>query len=215
MAFTTNANAGTTFDCGALSLIASTILCMHGGLSPELKSLEQIKRVARPTDGWGENDRGVSYTFGPDCVTEFLQKHDLDLVCRAHQVVEEGYEFFAKRQLVTIFSAPNYCGDTGPAVLLSGSEPGMGCHEEAEMPIRLTARLPAWSTGPLSSWFTALKGSLSLKFIGGPHDSHPASSGSQQSVQPAPIQLASMKVQVQSRGGAGGGRLVLSPRQVY
>eukprot|EP00955_Chlamydomonas_euryale_P099947 365252-Chlamydomonas_euryale.AAC.34 len=104
---------------------------MHGGLSPELKSLEQIKRVARPTDvpdsgllcdllwadpdkdiqGWGENDRGVSYTFGPDCVSEFLQKHDLDLVCRAHQVVEEGYEFFAKRQLVTIFSAPNYCGE--------------------------------------------------------------------------------------------------------
>ncbi len=85
---------------------AAQILCMHGGLSPELKSLEQIKRVARPTDvpdsgllcdllwadpdkdiqGWGENDRGVSYTFGPDCVTEFLQKHDLDLVCRAHQV---------------------------------------------------------------------------------------------------------------------------------
>jgi len=44
-------------------------------------------------------------------VTDFLQKHDLDLVCRAHQVVEEGYEFFAKRQLVTIFSAPNYCGE--------------------------------------------------------------------------------------------------------
>ena len=27
------------------------------------------------------------------------------------QVVEDGYEFFAKRQLVTIFSAPNYCGE--------------------------------------------------------------------------------------------------------
>ncbi len=37
--------------------------------------------------GWGENDRGVSYTFGPDSVMEFLQKHDLDLVCRAHQVM--------------------------------------------------------------------------------------------------------------------------------
>jgi serine/threonine-protein phosphatase PP1 catalytic subunit len=66
---------------------------------------------SRGPQGWGENDRGVSYTFGPDCVTDFLQKHDLDLVCRAHQVVEEGYEFFAKRQLVTIFSAPNYCGE--------------------------------------------------------------------------------------------------------
>ena len=35
----------------------------------------------------------------------------MDLVCRAHQVVEDGYEFFAKRQLVTLFSAPNYCGE--------------------------------------------------------------------------------------------------------
>ena len=61
--------------------------------------------------GWAENDRGVSYTFGADVVSKFLQKHDLDLICRAHQVVEDGYEFFAKRQLVTLFSAPNYCGE--------------------------------------------------------------------------------------------------------
>lgn len=61
--------------------------------------------------GWSENDRGVSFTFGPDVVTRFLQKHDMDLICRAHQVVEDGYEFFAKRQLVTLFSAPNYCGE--------------------------------------------------------------------------------------------------------
>lgn len=56
--------------------------------------------------GWSENDRGVSFTFGPDVVSRFLQKHDMDLICRAHQVVEDGYEFFAKRQLVTLFSAP-------------------------------------------------------------------------------------------------------------
>ena len=61
--------------------------------------------------GWGENDRGVSFTFGSDVVANFLKRHDLDLICRAHQVVEDGYEFFAKRQLVTLFSAPNYCGE--------------------------------------------------------------------------------------------------------
>jgi serine/threonine-protein phosphatase PP1 catalytic subunit len=37
-------------------------------------------------EGWGENDRGVSFTFGGDVVAKFLKKHDLDLVCRAHQV---------------------------------------------------------------------------------------------------------------------------------
>lgn len=36
--------------------------------------------------GWGENDRGVSFTFGADVVTKFLNRHDLDLICRAHQV---------------------------------------------------------------------------------------------------------------------------------
>ena len=42
---------------------------------------------------------------------EFCKKHEIDLICRAHQVVEEGFEFFANRNLVTIFSAPNYCGE--------------------------------------------------------------------------------------------------------
>ncbi|RWW65638.1 hypothetical protein BHE74_00027048, partial [Ensete ventricosum] len=120
------------FNClPVAALIDEKILCMHGGLSPDLHNLGQIRNLARPTDvpdsgllcdllwsdpskeiqGWGMNDRGVSYTFGPDRVSDFLQKQDLDLICRAHQVVEDGYEFFADRQLVTIFSAPNYCGE--------------------------------------------------------------------------------------------------------
>lgn len=65
----------------------------------------------KETRGWGENDRGVSFVFGVDVVEKFLHRHDLDLICRAHQVVEDGYEFFAQRRLVTLFSAPNYCGE--------------------------------------------------------------------------------------------------------
>ena len=53
----------------------------------------------------------IERPFGADCVRRFLSQHDFDLVVRAHQVVEDGYEFFADRQLVTIFSAPNYCGE--------------------------------------------------------------------------------------------------------
>ncbi|KAG1335117.1 serine/threonine-protein phosphatase PP1 [Cocos nucifera] len=136
------------FNClPVAALIDEKILCMHGGLSPDLKNLDQIRNIARPVDvpdqgllcdllwsdpdkdieGWGENDRGVSYTFGPDKVAEFLQKHDLDLICRAHQVVEDGYEFFAKRQLVTIFSAPNYCGEFDNAGAMMSVDDTLTC----------------------------------------------------------------------------------------
>ena len=64
----------------------------------------------RDIAGWSENDRGVSFTFGQDVVKRFLQKHELDLIVRGHQVVEDGYEFFAGRRLVTLFGAPNFRG---------------------------------------------------------------------------------------------------------
>ena len=66
------------------------------------------------------NDRGVSVTFGSPVIEEFLDKNNLDMICRAHQVVEDGYEFYGSdRRLVTVFSAPNYCGkfDNKAAVL--------------------------------------------------------------------------------------------------
>jgi len=120
------------FNCLPLAAIVdSTIFCVHGGLSPDLDHLGEIKELQRPLDipdmglmadllwsdpdeditGWGENDRGVSWTFGGDVVCSFLEKHDLSLIARAHQVVEDGYQFFQQRKLVTIFSAPNYCGE--------------------------------------------------------------------------------------------------------
>ncbi|KAH0896378.1 hypothetical protein HID58_045946 [Brassica napus] len=137
-----------SFNClPVAAVIDDKILCMHGGLSPDLTSVEQIKNINRPTDvpdsgllcdllwsdpskdvkGWGMNDRGVSYTFGPDKVAEFLIKNDMDLICRAHQVVEDGYEFFADRQLVTIFSAPNYCGEFDNAGAMMSVDESLMC----------------------------------------------------------------------------------------
>ena len=113
------------------AIIDDKILCMHGGLSPELKNIQSISDISRPTDipdtgllcdllwsdpdkdvvEYDENDRGVSVIFGEKIVQDFNKKNDLDLIIRAHQVVDDGYEFFAQRQLITIFSAPNYCGE--------------------------------------------------------------------------------------------------------
>ena len=113
------------------ALIDERIFCMHGGLSPEINNIKTIRNFNRPTDipdtgalcdllwsdpdkdvdEFEENDRGVSYIFGEKVVTEFNKKNDIDLIIRAHQVVDDGYEFFANRQLITIFSAPNYCGE--------------------------------------------------------------------------------------------------------
>ena len=61
--------------------------------------------------GWSENERGVWFTFGTDVVVKFINRHNLDHICCAHKVVEEGYEFFAKRQLANLFSAPNLYGE--------------------------------------------------------------------------------------------------------
>ena len=115
------------------ALINENILCMHGGLSKELKTIDQINNILRPTDipdegllcdllwsdpnetlleeDYGKNERNISVTFSKKVVKEFEEKNNLDLICRAHQVVEEGFEFFAEMKLVTIFTAPNYMGE--------------------------------------------------------------------------------------------------------
>jgi serine/threonine-protein phosphatase PP1 catalytic subunit len=69
--------------------------------------------------GWSENDRGYSFTFGRDVVSVFSTIHDIELIVRGHEFVEDGYEFFSRRQLVTLWSAPNFMGqwDNASAVM--------------------------------------------------------------------------------------------------
>ena len=123
-----------TFRClPVAAVIENKIFCCHGGISPHLQSLDQIRHIDRPCsvppdglmgdllwadpsdlDGFLPNEvRGRSVTFGPRQVEEFLEKFGFDLLCRAHEVEEDGYRFFSGRNGVTVFSAPNYCGRRG------------------------------------------------------------------------------------------------------
>ena len=63
----------------------------------------------------------------------------MDLICRAHQVVEDGYEFFSKRQLVTLFSAPNYCGEFDNAGAMMSVDESLLCSFQVR-----TSSLCAW-----------------------------------------------------------------------
>jgi hypothetical protein len=78
-------------------------------------------------DYWDSNDRGVSYTFGKEAVKSFCEQFKIELVCRAHQVVEDGYEFFANQRLITLFTAPNYGGEFDNSAALMTVDMNLQC----------------------------------------------------------------------------------------
>ncbi len=117
------------FDYLSLSaIVEDRIFCVHGGLSPSINTLDQVRVLDRkqevphegamcdlmwsdPEDieGWGLSPRGAGYLFGADVVTKFNRMNNVSLICRAHQLVMEGFKWMFDEQLVTVWSAPNYC----------------------------------------------------------------------------------------------------------
>eukprot|EP00405_Crypthecodinium_cohnii_P018493 CAMPEP_0206481608 /NCGR_PEP_ID=MMETSP0324_2-20121206/38263_1 /ASSEMBLY_ACC=CAM_ASM_000836 /TAXON_ID=2866 /ORGANISM="Crypthecodinium cohnii, Strain Seligo" /LENGTH=334 /DNA_ID=CAMNT_0053959163 /DNA_START=44 /DNA_END=1046 /DNA_ORIENTATION=- len=128
------------FDYLTLSaIVENSIFCVHGGLSPDVKLLDQIRVINRvqeiphegafgdlvwsdPEDieGWSVSPRGAGWLFGERPAQHFNRLNGLDLIARAHQLVQEGYKYaFSNGQkssehaedglLVTVWSAPNYC----------------------------------------------------------------------------------------------------------
>ena len=107
------------------ALVENQIFCLHGGLSPSIDTLDHIRSLDRfqevPHEGpmcdllWNDPDDRcgwayrISYSFGQDITEEFLHKNNLTLISRAHQLTMEGYSWAHAKQLITIFSAPNYC----------------------------------------------------------------------------------------------------------
>lgn len=61
------------------------------------------------TTGWGVSPRGAGFLFGSDVVREFNNANNIDLICRAHQLVMEGYKWHFNETVLTVWSAPNYC----------------------------------------------------------------------------------------------------------
>lgn len=59
--------------------------------------------------GRAPSKRGCGIKFGEDVTRKFLTYNHLDLIVRSHEVKDEGFEFTHNDQLITIFSAPNYC----------------------------------------------------------------------------------------------------------
>jgi serine/threonine-protein phosphatase PP1 catalytic subunit len=112
------------------AVINECVFCVHGGLSPLINSIDEIRAIDRPadipedglladllwsdpcptTDDWGPNARGETFTWGPFAAERFMEDNGLIGIIRAHQVASEGYEypFEPDRRVVTIFSAPAY-----------------------------------------------------------------------------------------------------------
>eukprot|EP01126_Amoeba_proteus_P054397 TRINITY_DN6692_c0_g1_i10.p1 TRINITY_DN6692_c0_g1~~TRINITY_DN6692_c0_g1_i10.p1 ORF type:complete len:361 (+),score=66.55 TRINITY_DN6692_c0_g1_i10:76-1083(+) len=112
------------------AIIDGKVFCVHGGLSPMIHEVDQIRLLERnreiPPEGplcdllwsdpeesteyWQPSPRGGGCLFGDKATAEFLWANELTLVARAHQLIQEGYQYmFKDNTLVTVWSAPNYC----------------------------------------------------------------------------------------------------------
>ncbi|KAI5674123.1 hypothetical protein M9H77_14487 [Catharanthus roseus] len=127
------------------ALIENKIFSVHGGLSPAISTLDQIRIIDRkqevphdgamcdllwsdPEDiveGWGLRPRGAGFLFGGSVVTSFNHSNNIDYICRAHQLVMDGYKWMFNNQIVTVFNnfvcSKLLCGKVAAILELNGN----------------------------------------------------------------------------------------------
>ncbi|KAL1408455.1 sporulation-induced protein [Vanrija albida] len=157
------------------AIIDSSILCVHGGLSPDIRTLDQVRTISRaqevPHEGpfcdlmwsdpddvetWAVSPRGAGWLFGAKVTAEFNHVNSLDLIARAHQLVQEGYKHMFDNQLVTVWSAPNYCYRCGNSASIMQVEDGGKTNfkvYEAAIENETDQRNPAMRRGGAPSYF--------------------------------------------------------------
>ncbi|WEW60978.1 phosphoprotein phosphatase PP4 catalytic subunit [Emydomyces testavorans] len=139
--------SATSDSLGSFSRNSGAVLCVHGGLSPLVDSVDKIRLIDRKQEvphegamcdllwsdpdeieGWGLSPRGAGFLFGADIVKHFSYKNDLSLIARAHQLVMEGFKEMFDGGIVTVWSAPNYCYRCGnvAAILELGEDASSG-----------------------------------------------------------------------------------------
>jgi serine/threonine-protein phosphatase PP1 catalytic subunit len=127
-----------TFDCLPIAaVVAGRVFCIHGGIAPNLRGIDDLRAMKRPRDiiegelfhnvVWADpnpapdaepfqrGQRGTSVVFSAAAVDEFIRTNNFKFIVRAHQAVREGYEwpFGQGKLMVTVFSCPNYMGQFG------------------------------------------------------------------------------------------------------
>lgn len=119
------------------AVVNNSILCLHGGISPSLETIEEIQNIQMPLnnfDGtpaadilWSDprddveyfkdSSRGLGYFFGQDPLGVFLEVNNLKTLIRGHEFHESGYSWDFDRDCLTLCSSTDFNGTSSSAAV--------------------------------------------------------------------------------------------------